>query len=109
MTYATSETLSTELLELASSKVDELTFNRINAIGFDNLTVFQKEMITKATLSQAQYYEDYGTEAESLSSISVGSFSIGMSGSGVNGTYKGVSSATVTYLKQTGLMCRVVR
>lgn len=107
MAYATSETLSAELLELASSKVDELTFNRIRAIGIDNLTDFQREMVEKATLSQAKYYEDYGTEADSLSSISVGSFSIGMNNSG--GDYKGVSASTITYLKQTGLMCRVVR
>lgn len=107
MAYATSENLSTELLELASSKVDELTFNRINAIGFSNLTELQKELIEKATLAQAQYYEDYGTEVESLSSISVGGYSIGMSSGG--SIYKGVSNATITYLKQTGLMCRVVR
>lgn len=107
MAYATSETLSSELLDLASSKVDELTFNRINAVGFDNLTEFQQALIKKATLAQTQYYEDYGTEAEALSSISVGSFSMGMNNS--SGGYKGVSAATVTYLKQTGLMCRVVR
>lgn len=107
MIYATSETLSTELLELASSKVDELTFNRINAVGFSNLTEFQQGLIRKAVLSQAQYYEDYGTEAEALSSISIGSFSMGMNNGG--GTYRGVSSAAITYLKQTGLMCRVVR
>ena len=106
MTYATSETLSADLLELASSKVDELTFNRIRKVGFDNLTEFQKEMITKATLSQAQYYEDYGTEVEALNSISVGSFSIGMNSSSA---HKGVSIAAITYLKQTGLMCRAVR
>ena len=105
--YATSETLSAELLELASSKVDELTFNRIRAIGIDNVTEFQREMIEKATLAQAQYYEDYGIEAEALSSISVGSFSIGINNS--SSAYKGVSTAAITYLKQTGLMCRVVR
>lgn len=107
MVYATSETLSTELLELASSKVDELTFNRINAIGFNNLTEFQKGLIEKATLAQAQYYEYYGTDVEALNNISVGSFSIGMNNGG--STYKGVSNAVITYLKQTGLMCRVVR
>lgn len=107
MAYATSETLDKELLELASSKIDELTFNRINAIGFDNLTAFQKQLIEKATLAQANYYNDYGTDAEQLQSISVGSFSIGMANGG--GAYSGVSTATITYLKQTGLMCRAVR
>ena len=107
MAYATSETLSAELLELASSKVDELTYNRIVAIGLDNLTPFQQSMIEKATLAQAKYYEDYGTEAEGLQSISVGSFSMSMGNS--SGAYKGVSTAAITYLKQTGLMCGVIR
>lgn len=107
MTYAISEILSAELLELASSKVDELTFNRINEIGFDNLTAFQKGLVKKATLAQANYYNDYGTDAEQLQSISVGSFSMGMGNS--SSAYSGVSTVTITYLKQTGLMCRVVR
>ena len=107
MAYATSKTLSSELLDLASSKVDELTFNRINAEGFSNLTEFQQRLIEKAVISQAQYYEDYGIDAEALSSISVGSFSMGMNSGG--SAYKGVSTAAITYLKQTGLMCRVVR
>lgn len=107
MAYATSETLSPDLLELASSKIDELTFNRIVAVGFSNLTEFQQGLIQKATLTQAQYYEYYGTDAESLSSISVGSFSMGMNSDSC--AYKGVSTAVITYLKQTGLMCRVVR
>ena len=107
MVYATSDTLEKDLLELASSKIDELSFNRINAIGFDNLTAFQKGLIEKATLAQANYYNDYGTEAEQLQSISVGSFSIGMGNK--SGAYSGVSTSTITYLKQTGLMCRVVR
>ena len=37
-------------------------FNRIRKIGLDNLTVFQKEKVQKATLLQAQYYSDYGID-----------------------------------------------
>lgn len=106
MSYATSNTLSTELLELASSKIDELTFNRIVAKGIDNLTPFQKEKIQKATLLQAQHYEDYGTDAEGLGGFSVHGLSMSFNGTGSTPT--GVSPGAYMLLKQTGLMCRVV-
>lgn len=106
MAYATSETLSTELLELASSKIDGLTYNRIRAIGFDNLTEFQKGIIEKATLLQAQHYEDYGTDAEALSGFNVAGLSMSFNG-GIS-TPSGVSSAAYMLLKQTGLMNRAV-
>ena len=107
MVYSKKRTMPYDLLELASRKIDELTFNRIVAIGYDNLTEFQKNMIEKATLAQANYYKEYGTDAEQIQSISIGSYSIGMANSA--GTYHGVSTITITYLKQTGLMCKVVR
>ena len=102
MTYATSDTLKDELLELASSKIDELCYGRIQGIGFNNLTPYQQKQIEKATLAQAQFYEDYGTEPEQLRSMSVGSYSISLGASG----YSGVSKAAITYLKLTGLMTR---
>lgn len=102
MVYAPSDTLPIELLELASSKIDELTYGRIRGVGFDNLTPYQQKQIEKATLAQAQFYEDYGIDAEQLQSVSVGSFSIGMSNSG----YTGVSKGAATYLRTTGLMSR---
>ena len=34
-------------LKLAQEKIDSITFNRIVAIGFDNLTEFQKEKIKR--------------------------------------------------------------
>lgn len=106
MAYATSDKLSTELLELASSKVDELTFNRIVAKGIDNLTEFQKEKIQKATLLQAQYYEDYGTDAEALSGFSVSGLSMSLAGN--SSVPSGVSPGAYMLLKQTGLMSRAV-
>jgi len=104
--YATSDTLSEEVLELASSKIDELTFNRIRAIGFENLTEFQKSIIKKANLLQAQYYEDYGTDVETLSGFSVSGLS--MSFDNNSSTPHGVNPAAYMLLKQTGLMNRVV-
>lgn len=105
MNYATSETISQELLELASSKIDALTFNRIVDTGFDNLTAFQKDKVQKATLLQAKYYEDYGTDTDALSGFSVGGLSMSFSGSSAP---VGVSPTAFMMLKQTGLTSRVV-
>ncbi len=104
MAYAASETISSELLELASSKIDELTFNRIKEIGFDNLTTFQKEKIVAATLLQAKYFDDYGTEAGAMSSFSLPGIS--MSFNGTSEIPAGVSQGAYTLLKQTVLMSR---
>lgn len=106
MAYATSETLNTELLELASSKIDELTFNRIQAQGFDNLTAFQRGLVEKATLLQAQYYDDYGIDMDGLSGFNVSGLSMNFSDSCSKPL--GVSTAAYMLLKQTGLMSRVV-
>ena len=108
MIYAASDTLGDELLELASSKIDELTFNRIVARGFANLTPFQKDKVEKATLLQAQYYEDYGPDPGALSGFSVPGLSLSF-GQGTGETVPaGVSPTAYSLLKQTGLMVRTV-
>lgn len=107
MAYATSNVYSAELLEMASSKVDELTYNRIKSIGINNLTVFQRSAVESATLAQAKYYDEYGTEAGAMSGFSILDTSISFNDSGST-RYTGVSPLCITYLKQTGLMSRVV-
>lgn len=57
-----------EYLKLAQEKIDEVTLNRIVGIGFNNLTDFQKECISKAICYQAEYYFANGTS--SLSNVS---------------------------------------
>jgi hypothetical protein len=104
--YATSDTLSPELLDLASSKIDELTYNRIPARGFEKLTTFQQDKIQKATLQQAQYYDDYGTDPGALTGFSVSGLSMSLGGN--SGVPSGVSPGAYMLLKQTGLMSRVV-
>lgn len=106
MAYAVSDTFSSELLELASSKVDELTFNRIQAAGIANLTAFQQGKIIAATLLQAQYYDDYGTDPGTLGSFSVSGLSMSLNGN--SNVPSGVSPGAYMLLKQTGLMSRVV-
>lgn len=104
--YADSDSLSSELLDLASSKIDELTYNRIQAAGFESLTTFQQDKIQNATLLQAQYYEDYGTDPGALSSFSVSGLSMSLAGN--SSVPPGVSTGAFMLLKQTGLMSRVV-
>ena len=106
MAYATSKEYSDELLEMASSKVDELTFNRIKGIGFNNLTYFQQMSVESATIAQAKYYNDYGTDVGNMSGFSLLDTSISFNQG--NSRYNGVAPLCVTYLKATGLMSRVV-
>lgn len=92
------------ILEAATDKINELTFNRIVAIGFDNLTEFQKDLISRACMYQCECYTKYGVDTEGVSSISVEDFSI----SYAEGTAAsmGIDPRTLNCLKQTGLMCR---
>lgn len=104
--YATDDTLQPELLERASSLIDVATFNRIRGIGYNNLTPFQQEMVQKATLAQARHWEEYG-ETSDLGSISVGgNFSMSFNSGSTH--LSGLCEESYGYLKQTGLMRRVI-
>lgn len=56
-------------LELAQEKIDSITHNRIVGIGFDNLTEFQKEKISKAICYQAEYILENGFNNENNGNI----------------------------------------
>lgn len=105
MSYATSNKYSPEQLELASSKVDELTYNRIARLGIENFTPFQQQKVKAATLAQAEYYDQYGTDAALMSGFSLLDTSISFGNSTIPA---GVSPTAIMHLKQTGLMSRVV-
>lgn len=47
-------------LSRASDQIDSLTYNRIVARGFDNLTSFQQENVKKAVCLQADFMHQYG-------------------------------------------------
>lgn len=105
MAYAESKDYSSDLLEAASAKVDELTFNRIRGIGLKNLTKFQQDKIKDATLAQAKYFDDYGLDAAMLRGVSILDTSISFATSqGISG----VSPSCIMHLKQTGLMNRTI-
>lgn len=94
----------------ASRHIDTLTFNRIVAIGYENLTEFQKDVIRLVVCNQV----DFEAENESLinsvlSSYSINGVSMGINAGGWNVTVQdGVIMRADNYamLEQTGLCCR---
>lgn len=96
-------------LERASRDIDTLTFNRITAKGFDNLTEFQQKIVREVTCQLA----DFSAENEELLDSALTGYSInGVStqfGEGMNVTvHNGVAIPRRLYswLSQTGLCCR---
>lgn len=96
----------TEKLLLAEIKIDELTFNRIKARGFSNLTPFQQEKIKQAVCRQADYIHENGYDEEGLQSYSVLDISISMSDSKSEASKLMFDPVALALLRQTGLMCR---
>lgn len=95
-------------LRLASRHVDALTFNRIVGRGYDNLTAFQRELITEAVCMQAEFEYENADELESA----ISSYSInGVSAKFGDAWNVFIQSGIAIYelLKQTGLTCRTLR
>lgn len=101
-----------ELLDLAEMKIDEATFNRIRAIGFDNLSEFQQERVRKAVCIQADYIQEYGgdyTDTEpQIESYSVLDISVSVSGKQTAAERAGMATLAYKLLEQTGLMRRAL-
>lgn len=94
-------------LERASDQIDSITFNRIVATGFDNLTEFQQDKIKKAVCMQADFIEEYGQYLNNpFSAFSAGSISVTLNRNSVK-SINGVTTSNKVYnlLKQTGLTC----
>ncbi len=95
------------LLEEASDQADRLTYGRIRARGFNNLTEYQQEMIKKAVCHQAEFIDNYGEYLNSpLSGFSIGDvcLSFGKENQGPGGVI--ADKKTLDYLSQTGLTVR---
>lgn len=96
-------------LKLAQEKIDSITFNRIVAIGFDNLTEFQKEKIKEAICYQAEYIFENGYNNENnrdISSYSVLDISVSKDNSDSNKTLaerNNMSEMAYDYINKTGL------
>lgn len=98
-------------LKEASEKIDEVTFNRIVKIGFDNLTEFQKEKVKEAVCAQADYIYDNGYDnEEDVSSYSVLDITVNKdSNSKSNAERQGMSSYAYSQINKTGLCNRNFR
>lgn len=96
-------------LRLAQEKIDSITFNRIVAIGFNNLTKFQQEKIKDAICYQAEYVYVNGYNNEDnrdVSSYSVLDISVSVDNSNSNKTIaqgKNMSEMAYDYVHKTGL------
>ena len=94
-------------LEKASEAIDSITFNRIVAAGFSNLTEVQQYKIKKAVCMQADFIEEYGQYLNNpFSAFSAGSISVTLNRNSVK-SINGVTTSNKVYnlLKQTGLTC----
>ena len=98
-----------EYLLKASRKVDTLTFNRIRAIGFNNLSEFQKELVQEAVCELADFiYENQDALTSPIASYSLNGASVTF-GNGINMLrVQSVLLPSDIYekLKQTGLCDR---
>lgn len=100
-------------LELAQEKIDSITFNRIVKIGFDKLTEFQKEKISKAICYQAEYIFDKGYNDETehkVASYSVLDISVNVKDKNYNEKTQAekecMSEMAYDLIHKTGLDCR---
>lgn len=93
-------------LDRASDQIDRLTYNRIVACGFDNLTPFQRTNVTKATCQQADFVYKYGDYLTMpLSGYSAGSTSMTFkAATGAGGVQ--TTDAVLDLLVPTGLTDR---
>lgn len=93
-------------LSRASDQIDNLTYNRISAIGFDNLTEFQKDKVKKAVCYQADFMAQYGEYLDMpLSGYSAGSVSLSFNPKEGGGNTK-TSDEVINLLRGTGLTSR---
>ena len=100
------EECAKKYIELASFDIDNLTFNRINKIGFDNLTEFQKKKIKKVVMLQTDFRSDNEDWLNSpISQYSINGVNINYGNSKTISVINGVFIPTNIFsiLKQTGL------
>lgn len=99
-------------LARASDQIDSLTYNRIVARGYENLTEFQQTNIKKAVCLQADFMHQYGDLlAAPMTGFGAGSISWSFGESGFVQGAGGVrtSQEVMGLLLPTGLANRAVR
>lgn len=97
-----------EKLLLASSKIDDVTYNRIVKTGFNNLTKFQQDKVKDAVCFQANYIVENGLDNDDIISYSVLDINVSVSNKETIASKLGLSEMTYASLKPTGLMKRIL-
>lgn len=93
-------------LEKASDQIDSMTYNRIVAQSFNNLTEFQQGKIRKAVCAHADFMYQYGPYLDMpLSGYSAGSISLSFKSVEAGGGVK-TSAEVMDLLKFTDLVNR---
>ena len=100
-------------LEKASRHIDTLTYNRIVAIGFDNLTEFQQGIIKECECLMADWEAENADYINSmLSSYSLNGASMSFTGQSASATVVSgvaVSREIYSHLQKCGLCTRSLR
>ena len=94
------------LLERASEDIDVVTFCRINAVGWDRLTTFQRNKVQLACCQQADFLLDNADAVgTALSSYAINGVSMSWGNSALYQVVQGVpmANAAMGLLRQTGL------
>ena len=108
--YTAYDDIKTKLRK-ASDRIDILTYNRIVACGFDNLTDFQKKIVKECVCELVEFYEDNkevlnsALKSYSLNGVSM-TFDNSINIKNINGVY--INPDIYAKLKQTGLCWRGV-
>lgn len=98
-------------LELASSDVDVLTYNRIRNIGFDRLTEFQQTAVREVVCRMAHFRINHADTMESpYQSYSINGVSKTFGATQTIGVHRGIMMPESAYAKlvSTGLCCGVI-
>lgn len=94
-------------LSEASLQVNRVCYGRIEGIGFDNLTTYQKDLIKRAVCTQADFVAIYGDFIDSpMSGFSAGSISMSFKGTAKSVGDTLISNKALAYLESTGLTSR---
>ncbi len=99
-------------IQKASQQIDTLTYNRIVAQEFENLTEFQQDIIKSVACQIADFnFENADILQSAFSSYAINGVSMGLKDGlnliKVNGIY--IQEGTYNLLAQTGLTCRNTR
>lgn len=93
-------------LEMAQEKIDSITFNRIVKIGFNNLTDFQKDKISKAICYQAEYMLENGIETSNITSYSVLDINVSIDNKKTVASQNNMNEMAYNLVNKTGLASR---